>query len=175
MITIPDDIAVVDVETTGLELDQDIWEIAVAIGEQPVQVSMVPHSLQNANPVALSLNGYWDRFSWNGVNREADIKFREMLTGKTIVGANPAFDADRLRRRWGAQVWHYRMVDIESMAAVLFDWDKPKGLAGVIEHLASFGKYNLPNPDHSAAADVVATREVYRILRTIGRERIPVV
>lgn len=166
-----DELAIVDVETVGLNLEHDIWEIAVAIGDGPVECYQVPHSLQNADPTALEINGYWDRFDINNVWRGADVHLRKLLTGKTIVGANPAFDTSRLQRRWGAQVWHYRTIDVESMAYTVLDLQKVPGLATVLTTLGGMG-YTLPVADHSALHDVVATREVFRILRQIGRERV---
>jgi hypothetical protein len=162
-----DDLAFVDTETVGLELDHDIWEIAFAIGDRPISVSQVDHSLRNADPKALELNGYYDRMVSNHywLNDQFIMK---ALTGKTLVGANPSFDAYRLQRRWGRQVWHYRLVDVESMAVSVFDLNKPLGLKGLVDKLRERG-YDIPENDHSAGGDVDTTREVYKALREIGR------
>lgn len=163
-------LAFVDVETTGLEFYHDVWEIGVALGEGPVSVFQVPHSLKNADLKALKLNGYRVRYRDHLVSRMHDLTVRQMLEGRTIVGANPGFDATRLHLRWNAQPWHYRTVDVESMAVSVLDLDKPLGLKGLVDKLTEMG-YTIPENDHTVEADVRATREVYRALRTIGRER----
>jgi DNA polymerase III alpha subunit (gram-positive type) len=165
------DLVFLDTETTGLTMDHDIWEIAMAVGESPVWSVQVPHSLRNADKKALELNGYFKRFlGLDYVIHLADIDMPLWLEGKTIVGANPSFDMYRLEKRWGRQTWHYRMVDVESMALPVFDLDKPVGLKGLVDRLQGLG-YDVPENDHSAAGDVETTRCVYRLLRELGRER----
>jgi len=48
-------------------------------------------------------------------------RFAELTAGLPLVGANPSFDARRLddliRRYDASPAWHYRLLDIESMAA----------------------------------------------------------
>jgi hypothetical protein len=164
-----DDLVVLDTETTGKTLDHDVWEIAYAIGEGPVRVSTVPHSIINADPQALELNGYHVRHKacWGDV----DLPIRMALLGRTIVGANPSFDAYRLEKRWGHAPWHYRTIDVESMALPVLQLVKPLGLKGLVDRLTDMG-YDIPSNDHTAAGDVLATREVYRALMDISGERI---
>ena len=170
---ISNDLVFLDTETTGLTMDHDVWEIAMAFGESPVQVIQVPHSIRNANKMALELNGYFKRFlGFDHVIHLADIDMPLWLEGKTIVGANPSFDMYRLEKRWGRQTWHYRMIDVESMAIPVLDLDKTIGLFGLATRLRQMG-FDIPENDHSAGADVLATREVYRTLRKLGRERMP--
>jgi DNA polymerase III epsilon subunit-like protein len=161
------DLAFVDTETTGLELEHDIWEVAVAIGEGRVDVFQLVHSLKNAVPEALAINGYKVRYNSSFVSPVNDLTVAQILQGKTIVGANPSFDAYRLARRWGRAPWHYRLVDVESMAVPLFNLDKPLGLKGLVDKLRDLG-YTIPENDHTAEADVLTVREVYRSLRQMG-------
>lgn len=162
-------LAFIDAETTGLELEHDIWEIAYAIGDDPVIAHQVPHSLRNANLEALELNGYYDRFRPEAVSQSADLILKRVLAGKTLVGSNPSFDAYRLARRWGVAPWHHRFVDVSSMAITVFDLDKPEGLANVAERLRALD-HKIPIPDHTAARDVEAVRAVYLALRAEGRK-----
>jgi len=165
-------LAFLDTETTGLSLDlHDVWEVAFAIGYGEIQSVVVPHSLKTADPKALELNGYADRFPQGAraTSPAVDVWLREQLTGKTLVGANVAFDAYRLERRWGAAPWHYRMVDVESMAVVAFDLDKPLGLKGITDRLREDG-WTIPEPDHTAAGDVATLRATYVALRSVRVE-----
>jgi hypothetical protein len=158
-----------DTETTGLSLEHDVWEVALAVGEGPVNTFQLPHSLRNADPKALELNGYFSRFvGWERVSRLADYDIPRWLEGKTLIGANPAFDAYRLERRWGRAPWHYRLIDVESMAVSVLDLGRPLGLKGLVEYLTVQG-WEIPENDHTAAGDVATTREIYRAIRTIGR------
>lgn len=163
--SLSDTLAFVDTETVGLDLDHDIWEIAFAIGDGPVQVLQVPHSLQNAQPQALEINGYRARINRMAISPVVDTYIASQLEGRTLVGANPSFDAYRLQRRWGRQVWHYRMIDVESMAVPIFKIDKPLGLNGLVNELRNRG-FDIPENNHTAAGDVNTTREVYKALMT---------
>lgn len=157
-----------DTETTGLELDHDIWEIAYAIEDGPIESTILPHSLKNADPKALDLNGYHTRFP-GGARADSpltDIYLREVFQDMTIVGANPAFDAIRLQLRWGCQPWHYRMIDISSMAIPVLglrDDGKPMGLFDIAQAVRGFG-HDVPEPDHTAAGDVATLRACYNAL-----------
>lgn len=163
-----DDLVVLDTETTGLDWDHDVWEVAFAVGEGPVDVFQLVHSLKNANLKALELNGYRVRANPSRAHAIHDITVALLLEGKTIIGANPAFDTTRLQLRWGRQPWHYRLIDVESMAIPVLDLDKPLGLKDLVDRLTQLG-FTIPQNDHTAAGDVLATREVYRALRSLGR------
>lgn len=159
----------IDCETTGLDPDlHDIWEVAWTINDNiQVESRILSHQLQTADPEALRLNKYWDRAPWGmqpEMNHDFDLEFKEILTGNTIVAANPAFDASFLRSRWGTAPWHYRMIDVESMALAVLMYERPKGLAGITEDLISIG-YNIREPDHSARGDVMTLRDCYTALR----------
>lgn len=154
-----------DIETTGLDPSRhEVWEIAYAVDRGPIQSSFVAHSTASADPVALKLNGYLERFKGApllGLKFEAGL--REALTGATIVGANPAFDAGFLRARWGDSPWHHRLWDVEAYAAGVLGFGSLKGNAGVAQALRDLG-HSVPVPDHTAAADVETTRASYYAL-----------
>lgn len=169
--SLSDDLLFLDTETTGLDLNlHDVWEVAYALGDGPISSHVLPHSLRNADPKALDLNGYRTRFpaGTRASSPLVDSFLQETFVGKTIVGANPAFDAYRLEHRWGVAPWHYRMVDVGSMAVVVFDLDFPVGLSALAEKLAE-EDWNIPQPDHTAAGDVATVRAVYKALRAEAR------
>lgn len=159
-----------DCETTGLELHHDIWEIAWAIEDGPIRSEVLVHSLKNADPVALELNGYWRRFPSGprSTGPRLDLQLRQAFEGVTIVGANPAFDAIRLQLRWQSQPWHYRLLDISSMAVQAFGLradGRPPGLIDVAFAVRGIIGAEVPEPDHTAAGDVATLRACYNALK----------
>lgn len=159
------DLLFCDTETTGLDPRvHDVWEVAWAVNDGEIHDEVLVHSLKTADPVALRLNGYASR-----PNRSrgpmVDVELRELFAGKTIVGANPAFDTAFLFARWGVAPWHYRMIDIESMAIPVLGYDRPKGLLSIATDLRALGQ-DVPLPDHTAAGDVATLRAAYRALRS---------
>lgn len=85
------------------------------------------------------------------------------------MGANPAFDAAFLTARWGTAPWHLRLLDVEAYAMGALGYDRPRGLATITQDLRARG-FEIPVPDHSAAADVAATRAAFYALRRIYGE-----
>lgn len=178
--------AYLDVETTGLDPDlHQVWEVALALDDGPIQSTMVEHHLHGSDPQALEVSRYYKRggakFTTPGVFIHVDDvpRFRaaeaieqaiyEALHGATIVGANPAFDAAMLRARWGDAPWHYRLLDVEAYAMGALGYDRPQSLTTITRALRARG-FDIPVPDHSAAADVAATRAAFSALRQIYGE-----
>lgn len=159
-----------DIETTGLDPSRhEVWEIAYAVDDGPVRSSFVAHGAAGADPVALRLNGYLQRFRGEpllGLTFESEL--REVLKGATVVGANPAFDTGFLRERWGDTPWHHRLWDVEAYAAGVLGLDKLLGNAGVADTLRERG-FTIPQPDHTAAADVEATRASFYALKSLSK------
>jgi DNA polymerase III epsilon subunit-like protein len=160
----------IDTETTGLDPNRhEVWELAYAVGHGDVRSGTVYHSLRNADPTALRLNGYHDRVTERAA--PADMQAleeaaKEALTGNTLVAANPAFDAAFLRARWGEALWRYRLLDVETFAAGVLGWAEPRGLRDITSQLVGAG-FKITKPDHSAGADVETLRSCYYALRTI--------
>lgn len=151
-----------DTETTGLDPGlHEVWEIAYAVDDGPVLECAVGHVGASADPKALAMNGYHQRATPVASMRsmEFEATLRGLLSGASLVGANPAFDAAFLRARWGVAPWKYRMLDVEAYAMPALGLDEPKGLAFVAERLG------VAAPDHSAAGDVSVLRECHRRLR----------
>lgn len=157
-----------DTETTGLDPDRhEVWEIAFAVDDGPIVSGVVPHSLRHADPFALNLNGYAKRGHFDITRTDVELDLRAALKGATIVAANPAFDAGFLRARWGVTPWHHRLWDVEAYAAGVLGWNSLKGMAGIAEALRDLG-HDIPQPDHSAGADVEALRASFYALRKIA-------
>jgi len=152
------DLIYLDTETTGLDPHQhQVWEIAWAVEGGPVNVIQVRHSLSNADPVALKMNGYLDRW----VCEEASVseqRLRDRLRGATLVCSNPSFDEAFLRERWRETPWHHRKIDIATYAMPALGLDRPAGLAQIAERLG------VRAPDHTAEVDVLVLRDCYRKL-----------
>lgn len=159
----------IDTETTGLDPDRhEIWELAFAIDDGPIHSGPVPHSLRHADPFALDLNGYHSRFV-DARPGAIEPQCRRALTGATLVAANPAFDAAFLRARWGETPWHYRLWDVEAYAAGVLGMHTLTGLAGVADALRSLG-HDIPDPNHTAAADVATLQATFYALHSISTE-----
>lgn len=165
-------LAWIDTETTGLDprIHQP-WEVCVWREDWPnPETYRLAHDLTHADTKALEINGYFERDGWVSITKREVTPgwLAQNLSGVTLVGANPAFDAAMLTRFIGTPVWHYRLIDVESMAIVVFDWDVPRGLA-TIAHECRLRGHDIPEPDHTAEADVRTTRAVYDALRAIRK------
>lgn len=128
---LPRIIAFGDCETTGLDpFLHDPWEIAIVLrvdgGPDEEHVFRIKPDLTNADPEALRLNRFHERTSapdWVWDDREtAARQLHQLLDGAVLVGSNPAFDAEMLTHLLGRyfdnpRPWHYRTVDVITMAA----------------------------------------------------------
>ena len=170
----PTKVAFVDSETLGLNPERHpIWELAIILpdsGEEHVwQVRPTAMELDDADPIAVKISGFEDRYVDATALRKGETvaRFVELLTGRYIVGAVPSFDEERLRCMYLCTrempdrfPWHYRLVDVESgMLAKLGvgPGQEPGALAallGVTVH-----------PDkHSALGDARWVRDVFEAL-----------
>ena len=159
-----------DTETTGLDPHRhQIWEIAYAVNDGPIRAAVVPHSLVSADPDALEIGQYERRSTVSATAPNPHLFEDEMLSaldGRTLVGANPAFDAAFLRARWGVTPWYHRLLDVEAYAMPHFGWVKPRGLKDVADGLREDG-FTIPLPDHTAAGDVATVRACHLALQEI--------
>lgn len=166
-------IVCLDTETGGLDPRQhQVIEVAWQVfdGDDMVSQLRLPHYPHLVSPEAAAINNYYGRnlqdpSTWAG---EADLAYLEdVLDGATLLGANPAFDAEFMAQVFPNRPWHYRLLDIESMAHATLLLKESWGLAKIAEYLRteSKGFYEIPEPDHTAAGDVRTTVAVYRALR----------
>ncbi len=122
----------VDSETTGLDpARHPIWEVA-AIEEDGTehlwQVKWSRAVLDNADPVALEINGFEARYDKGTCDilspRESAERFADLSNGLHLVGAVVSFDEERLRRMHdlhlgrpeGKYPWRYHLIDVEALA-----------------------------------------------------------
>jgi len=173
-----------DTETTGLDLNQhEVWEIAYAFDDEPVHSAIVPHTLAHADPVALEVGQYIQRGGEAGRRLDTMPAFESELIDRLweerpmLVGANPAFDAYRLMRRWRrepwawrGEPWHHRLFDIQAYAVPFLDSGIPLGMAAIAERLLDY-EPNLPQPDHTAAGDVLSLRAAFRTLQRLYEDQ----
>lgn len=135
-------LAFVDCETTGLIPEtHSMWELAVIRRENGIdtehlwQIRLATWEIEQADPQALEINRYRERDALPDDYQVGDMThacgmphpmkrdelrdlLRELLDGVVLVGSNPAFDAGFLKAFLNSEPWHYRTVDIATMAAV---------------------------------------------------------
>lgn len=160
-------IAFVDTETTGLDpVRHTVWEVAVIRREDTGieteylwQIRPTKAELHTAEPDALRINRYHERIAVPDGSEAADIltldgpaplsyldaaaQIFKALTGTVMVGSNPHFDASFLHRllRTGTVPWHYRPVDIATLAA--------GRKLGMVEMVRRFGGKEYPSDEVS--------------------------
>lgn len=135
-------LAFVDCETTHLDPRRgDVWEIAVIRrredGVDVEYVWQVRPDLATADPEALKIGRFEERFvvpdGWDAIEfmssgapfrtliPEMLFDLQEALSGAVIVGSNPGFDVaflTKLLQAYGRKLpWHYRPIDIATLAA----------------------------------------------------------
>lgn len=162
----------IDTETTGLDPDRhEAYEVCWWLeGAHSPASGLLPHSLANAEKIALEVGDYHGRAikpGWHSDRKALRRRLRVDLTGVTLVGSNPAFDASFLRRTLQCSPWHHRLINVAEGGMWVFGWDRPKGLADVADECRERG-FDIPDPDHTAEGDVRTTRAVYEALRAIG-------
>lgn len=158
----------IDTETTGLDPRiHQAWEICIwrEDSEKP-QTWQLGHTLEHADPKALEINNYFARAqSTRQWDAPADRSWlAQQLTGVTLVGSNPSFDAAMVRNFLGYAPWSHRMVDISNLAMAVFDLEAPPGLTTVRDLLIGLN-YDIPPPNHTAYVDVLCTKAVFDALR----------
>ena len=125
-------VAFVDCETLGLDPRRHpIWEVAVITPDGTEHLWQVKWSravLDNADPVALEINGFEDRYGETDVPfispHESAELFASLVDGLHLAGAVVSFDEERLRgmhdlllgRPEGKYPWSYHVIDVEALA-----------------------------------------------------------
>ncbi|QCX81176.1 Exonuclease [Streptomyces sp. YIM 121038] len=120
----------VDTETTGLDpFMHDAWEYALIVrrdGHDTEYTFRIRPDLEHADPKALEINRFHKRtsdedWSWDDPHAAATRIYR-LLDGAVLVGSNPSFDANMTSGLLAlyyenTQPWHYRTIDIATLAA----------------------------------------------------------
>ena len=167
-------LAFLDIETTGLDpYNDEIVEIAyLREYADPEALLKCNFSLEidekQANPEALKINRYWERkpdlLDIRMANSAAAYKLVVDLKDHIIVGNNPTFDLTFLTqflRKWGWKpTWHYRPLDVGSMAQGRL---QARGVLPTAE-IANTFNVPLPQNQHSALADATWNRDIYNRL-----------
>lgn len=195
-------LAFVDCETTHLDPRHgDAWEIAVIRrredGTDTEYVWQVRPDLSTADPEALKIGRYEERFAvpdgWDAIEfipsgppmrskiQEMLFDLQEALEGAVVIGSNPGFDVaflTKLLQAHGRKLpWHYRPVDIATLAAGYRHGQAASGAYGGDFAFPSdyptlpYKSYDLsravgvepPGPDtaHTALGDARWARDVY--------------
>lgn len=162
---------VCDIETTSLADDATILEVAAVNLQTGEEFRAVPFitqaALAKADPVALSINRYYERRVFEDMLEDVEANKRAFewlgveLQGNTFAGANPAFDAPKIAKLIDGAPWHYRLADVSAYAAGKLGIPPTElpGLHSVCELLG------VENEDpHSALGDARATAECFRLL-----------
>ncbi|MGW6223645.1 3'-5' exonuclease [Streptomyces olivaceus] len=134
-------LAFIDCETTGLNPDtHSMWELAVIRRENGTdtehlwQIRLANWEIEQAEPKAMEINRYRERNALPDDYQVGDMthacglphpmkrdelrdQLRGMLDGAVLIGSNPAFDASFLQVFLETVPWHYRTIDIATLAA----------------------------------------------------------
>ncbi len=159
-----------DIETTHLDPRlADVIEAAWAVEDEDTNQIIFEHTLEHADPEALRINRYWER----GMDRSCGdgrgvtphrMQFIRDLTGATIVAENYGFDCGHLLRKLGLEPWHYRKVELSSLAMYAFGLDRPEGQTKTAVRMRDLG-YEIPEDGmHEAVGDVECLRACFRAL-----------
>jgi oligoribonuclease (3'-5' exoribonuclease) len=134
-------IAFADCETTHLDAEiGEAWEVAVILRETDADqttdteyVWQFAPDLTVADPESLAIGRFYERYAvpahvdaaFTGYETgivpmtrfQATSAILSVLQGAVLVGSNPGFDDRFLRKLLGAAPWHYRPIDIATLAA----------------------------------------------------------
>ncbi|ASR87228.1 DnaE-like DNA polymerase III [Mycobacterium phage LastHope] len=175
---------VVDLETTSLDHDTAVpVEVALLNVDTGASMRFVPFAsldqLKAADPVAMEVNGYYERALWREALTEPQTavawgEVQEWLRGNTFAGSNPTFDSTIVARqvvtsdKYALQVetvgrvWHHRIADLAAYAAGKLDRE-PTNLSGLDDVAERLGVQVAQR--HTAIGDAAATALCFDMLR----------
>ena len=117
-------LAFVDCETTGLDpARHEIWELAYILEPEGKSFrALLPVTLSNADPAALEVGGFHQRYPQIANHEIVDDAYCRRLvlrdlSVRVLVGNNPQFDASFLAAWLGSRPWHYHLVDVKALVA----------------------------------------------------------
>ena len=157
-------ITYVDIETSSLDPDfGEVLEVAVVVGDYARSL-ILPHALANPDPESLRINRYYERGLDHRTGWASTLEMNwleRVLTGATLAGCNPAFDAAFLQRLYGRQLWHYRLLDVSAVASFVLGVEKPLGTKALYDNYTALA-YDITEPDHTALSDALMARDLHR-------------
>lgn len=136
--------------------------------------------VNNADHEALEING-WNEYRLThelpgraAMTSEYREQFYDDVRGATLVGANVRFDAQMLMSIMphSEEPWSHRLLDIQAFYAGIKKSLRVPGLRAIMDDIAKDAETNewplepLTQPDHTAANDVRAVRDVMHTLVT---------
>ena len=172
----------IDTETDGLHHQCKAWEVAIIRRTPDGQTDhhwFLPLDLRHADAFALKMGGFWDR---HPVGRKVSGKdeggaiprqpttpvhdaardIMRLTFGATLVGSNPAFDADVLGRMLRSEgylpSWSHRLRDVATLASGHLGRDVG-GLDGALDALGI--TWHPKDLRHTATADAYAAMDVH--------------
>lgn len=185
-----------DTETTSLRVPwraapRQVWEVGAIRRwpdgtEQEWRAYVRDPDLTDADPISLSIGGFYDRHPqylrqrWasaaisggNYLHSEAEVAYliEWLARGATIIGAVPDFDAstlDALLARHGL-AWggHYHLICAEVYAAGAIGWEPPYDSKALS---LALGVDPAAYPQHEALADARWARDLYDAARAWPR------
>ena len=165
-------LAFVDCETTALSPDDGrIWELGAIMRGPEHNVNLPLHAhvddvkLEQFDPGAAKVGRFSERYKRDAASMPEKMMayaVHSNFAGRYLVGANVAFDqaflTDLLRRHDLRPSWHYRVIDVEVLAAGAFAWPTPMGLRQTAEFMdVSFD----PDELHTAYGDAELAMKIY--------------
>jgi DNA polymerase III epsilon subunit-like protein len=170
-----------DTETTGLHPARRAWDIGAIVRDPGQPGDDVEHQwyvdamhldLGNADPFGLKVGHFYERHpQYDGredgylfVEDEEDVleAVEAVTRGAIIVGAVPNFDTEvlgvRTREHGILPSWHYRLVDVETLAAGALRRPPPWGFDDL---LAAYGLTYAEEDRHTALGDARMARDLY--------------
>jgi hypothetical protein len=171
-----------DTETSGLDLfNHEVYEVGCIVRDEneTTQSADIEHhwflpmfQFQNADPFALDIGRFWERYVWPDPKQYTDDFMSEwcrmwcqLTKGAFIVGACVDFDVyrlDLLCRKYGYRMFHnYHLVDVENLCAGFLGIPPPWKSADVYEAMNYFP---VEEDKHTALGDARACRDIYDML-----------
>lgn len=150
-----------DTETTGLSLDDDVWDFAAIVrastGDVEVQF-FIEHDLEKAAQLPESFRADHDR-RYDPARAyspaAAAVAIASLTKGAHIVGAVPNFDTERLALLLRANdlrpAWHYHLIDVETLAvgAMAGRWAQAHACSAETGMAVEDGPFSIPLPWNS--------------------------
>lgn len=177
-----------DTETTSLNPDREVWEIAMICQATPdvtqfeMTIVVEDVDLTTADPESLKFNRFHERHAEIGGENRVHLPghlvamiVADWLKDKTIVAAQPHFDTVGLstlllRHGENPTPWHYRLRDVESIA----EGHARRPLGGLQDIAAAFGIPSPPKAQHTAMGDAQLVRAIYqRCMDTTTHDVVP--
>lgn len=166
------DLLFLDTETVHLHpFCGSVWEVAwMRLDDPEPTVHLVAPSLMLADPTALEVGGFFDRFDQDASTPRDDVlaELTKALDDRpALAGSAPWFDERHLLANWPEllDVWHHHHVDVPTLicGSSSDGDDVPPWRLSQAARWAGIDPHDYPR--HTAAGDVLLTRDLYRTWR----------